>query len=77
MRRSSPPSVSSSMVKGGVREGLSIANSSTMISISPVGRLGFLLDLSLTVPLAWMTNSRPSFRAAVHREALSSILNTN
>src|SRR5690554_7493609 len=42
IRRSSPPSVSSSIVKGGVFEVLRIVSSETNISISPVGIFGFL-----------------------------------
>ena len=50
MRRSSPPSVVSSIVKGGVSEALRIVTFETKISISPVGILGFLDSRSITVP---------------------------
>ena len=60
---SSPPSVSSSMVKGGVFEAFNIFNSVTRTSISPVFINEFLDFLSITVPLILITNSRPSFFA--------------
>ena len=63
MRRSSPPSDLSSIVKGGVLLAFKIFNSLSCISISPVGIFGFFDSLSITVPLAWMTNSRPKVRA--------------
>ena len=50
IRISSPPSVLSSIVKGGVKAEFSTFNSDTMISISPVGIFLFLLKRSLTVP---------------------------
>ena len=52
----------------------SISNEETIISISPVGIFVFLLSRSFTIPLAFITNSRPSFLAAVHKSALISIL---
>ena len=63
MRRSSPPSDLSSIVKGGVLLAFKIFSSVSCNSISPVGMLGFFDSLSMTLPLAWMTNSRPKVRA--------------
>src|SRR5664280_1212350 len=74
---SSPPSVSSSIVKGGISLLLRILNASTSISISPVNIFRFLLILSLTFPLTCTTNSRPSLRACSQRSLLVSILNTS
>jgi hypothetical protein len=57
---SSPPSVSSSIVKGGVKAAFNIVSSVTNISISPLDE--FVLDSrSITFPLTWITNSRPMF----------------
>ena len=74
IRSSSPPSVSSSMVKGGSTDSFKIVSFSTKISISPVGIFGFLEALSMTFPSTWMTNSRPKFLAFSKRslEVLSS-----
>ena len=47
---SSPPSVLSSIVKGGVRDSLSTVSSETKISMSPVAILGFLEVLSIIDP---------------------------
>ena len=54
------------MVKGGVCASLSTVSRSAATSISPVGILGFLASRSITRPVTWITNSRPSF-AAVSR----------
>ncbi len=77
MRRSSPPSLSSSMVNGGVLAALSTSIFSTIISISPVGILAFLEERSITLPVTFTTNSRPSLRAARQRDSSVSRLNTN
>ena len=77
MRRSSPPSLSSSIVKGGVSDVLSIFRLFTSISISPVGILRFLLYRSFTVPVTCITYSRPNLLAASQRAASTSLLNTN
>ena len=50
MRNSSPPSVSLSIVKGGVFDGFKMSKDSASISTSPVERLGFLETRSITVP---------------------------
>ncbi len=76
MRRSSPPSVLSSIVKGGVRLGLSTLSSLAMISMSPVAIFGFLLERSATVPFTCITYSRPSLLARSHSSASTSLLNT-
>ena len=47
---SSPPSVLSSIVKGGVNDSFSTVSSETKISMSPVAILGFLEVLSITDP---------------------------
>ncbi len=75
--KSSPPSVSSSIVKGGRTDGFITSNSFTSISISPVGIFLFLLLRSATIPLILMTNSRPSFLALSHNSLFISILNTS
>src|SRR4030043_895508 len=77
IRSSSPPSVSSSIVNGGISLRLRIFSSSTSISISPVGVLGFLLLRSFTFPAAWITNSRPSFLAFSQSSLLVSRLKTS
>ncbi|MBV6403264.1 MAG: hypothetical protein GFGODING_00001 [Flavobacteriales bacterium] len=74
MRSSSPPSVSSSMVKGGVLAPFSTFSSVTISSTSPVGMLAFLLSRSFTVPVACTTHSRPSWRACWQRAASRSML---
>ncbi len=58
---SSPPSVSSSIVNGGTSDLLRISSFSTLISILPVGILGFLDSRSITFPFTFITNSLPSF----------------
>src|SRR5690554_7216377 len=63
IRKSSPPSVSSSIVKGGVLDLFRIFKSETRISTSPVGMFGFFDSRSITVPVTWMTNSRPKCEA--------------
>ena len=60
---SSPPSVSSSIVKGGVIEAFKIVNSVTKTSISPVLIKEFFDFLSMTDPLIFITNSLFSFLA--------------
>ena len=60
---------SSSMVKGGVSAVCNTTKFSAMISISPVGRLAFLLDRSVTVPVTCMTYSRPNLFALSHKSA--------
>ncbi len=50
MRRSSPPSVVSSIVKGGVSDALRMVTLETKISISPVGMFGFFDSRSMTFP---------------------------
>ena len=75
MRRSSPPSVSSCMVNGGVIDLLRMVNSVTSNSISPVGILLFLLLRSLTVPVTCKTNSRP--RGLASRAAFRLSLKSN
>ena len=57
---SSPPSVSSCMVKGGVADLFKTENERIFISISPVGKRRFLSLRSVTVPVAWITYSLPS-----------------
>ena len=54
---SSPPSVSSSIVNGGVFDSFRMVKVWTSISMSPVLSLGFLLVLSFTTPLIWITHS--------------------
>ena len=63
MRRSSPPSVSSSIVNGGSCAEFKTFNSETRISTSPVGMFGFFETLSITSPETWITNSRPNWEA--------------
>ena len=77
MRNSSPPSVLSSIVKGGVLERLSTSRRVTSTSMSPVGSLGFLLLRSSTLPSTRITHSRPSSRMRPQSAASVSILNTN
>ena len=74
---SSPPSVLSSMVKGGVCDSFKISNSVTSISISPVEIFKFLLLRSITFPVTFNTNSRPHLRACSHKAALVSMLKAN
>ena len=50
-------------MKGGVLLAFKILSSVSCNSISPVGILGFFDSLSMTLPLAWITNSRPKVRA--------------
>ena len=59
IRSSSPPSVSFSIVKGGVSEWFKMLNSETNISIPPEGIFRFLDSLSITKPLTWITSSLP------------------
>ena len=63
---SSPPSVSSSIVNGGVLERFKIVSLFTSISISPVKILLFLDCLSITKPFTCITNSRFNFLASRH-----------
>ena len=56
---SSPPSDSSSIVKGGVIEVFNIFNSRTSTSISPVLIRSFFEFLSITLPVILITNSLP------------------
>ena len=56
---SSPPSDSSSIVKGGVIELFNIFNSDTSTSISPVLIRSFFEFLSITLPVILITNSLP------------------
>ena len=56
---SSPPSVLSSIVNGGVIEAFKISNLETKTSMAPVGILEFLDSLSITVPVTCITNSLP------------------
>ena len=77
IRISSPPSVSSSIVNGGVIDALSTLSSDTLISISPVALFAFLLLRSATSPFTCTTNSLPSLRASSVSASLDSILNTS
>ena len=56
---SSPPSVLSSIVKGGVTDAFKISNFETNTSIAPVDILEFLDSLSITIPVTCITNSLP------------------
>ena len=73
----SPPSVSFSIVKGGVFDEFRIVSSDTFISISPVGMFIFFELRSITSPLTWITNSLPSFLTFSHKSELLSILNAS
>ncbi len=66
MRRSSPPSDTSSMVKGGVCASLRIVSFPAVTSTSPVAIRGFFDERSSTRPVTCTTNSRPR-RAAASR----------
>ena len=74
---SSLPSVAFSIKKGGVSDSLSMFNSFTSISISPVGIFRFLLVRSMTTPFICITNSRPSLLARSHNATSVSLLKTN
>ncbi len=78
MRNSSPPSVLSSIVKGGNFDLFNMVNSLTNTSMSPVGILSFLDTRSITFPLTCTTNSRPKFLAFSNRAlSVRSASNTN
>ena len=74
IRKSSPPSVSSSIVNGGVFAALSTSSDVTSISMSPVGTRLFLDSRSRTAPSTLITNSRPNLRACVQSSTLESML---
>src|SRR5699024_1253211 len=60
---------------GGVSDLFSNLNSVANTSISPVGMLGFLDDLSATLPLTATTYSEPNFSALAKASAFTSVSN--
>ena len=58
-RNSSPPSVSFSIVNGGVLEAFNTVNSVANISDPPKGNLGFSIPFDY-FSLIWITSSRPN-----------------
>ena len=62
---SSPPSVLSSIVKGGTSDSFNISKVLTLISISPVIILSFFDCLSETTPSTLITNSLPKVFAEI------------
>ena len=69
MRRSSPPSDTSSMVKGGTSASCSTTTFWAATSMSPVAIFGFFDSRSMTLPTTWMTHSRPTEQAAARASA--------
>ena len=75
MRRSSPPSDTSSIVKGGSSASLRTVIRSAATSMSPVAIFGFFDSRSSTRPVTWMTHSRP-MRAAASRTSCAECSST-